>query len=105
MNARSALIFSSLLFAPLFACGDGTRPSDKLAPNIELFEAAPASVEAGQSTSLRFRVKDAATVRIDIMNGANVLPDSPMIEGEISTPTLDDTTTFVLTAVGLTGKN
>ncbi len=105
MHARSLLSLFSLL-VPLAACGGGGDDStNKVAPNVELFEASPASVDAGQSTTLRYKVTEAATVRIDVMGGDNVLPSSSMVEGQIATPTLEETTTFVLTATGFTGKN
>lgn len=96
--AISRSMIALLASASALHCGDDPVDPPSTKPTISSFVADPMTIDAGQTTVLRYTVTNATSVRIDIMGGANVLPAGAMLTGMISSPALDATTTFVLTA-------
>lgn len=100
----TVLIAASTLSA--VACGGGD-PVTLPRPTIQSFVAEPSTVVPGQTSLLRYQVVGATSVRIDIEQGANVLPETSNSQstGSIVSPTLDQTTTFVLVAKNSVGES
>lgn len=66
---------------------------------IDSFEATPATIAPGDSATLAYEVTNATRVRIDEVNGANLLDTTTMFMGTVTVmPTM--TTSYVITADG-----
>jgi cysteine-rich repeat protein len=96
--AISRSMIALMASATALHCGDDPDPPVTTKPTISAFSADPDTVEAGQTTVLKYTVTNATSVRIDIMGGANVLPASATLSGMVTTPALNANTVFVLTA-------
>lgn len=88
------------------ACGGGD-PVTLPTPTIQSFTAEPSTVVPGQTALLRYQVVGATSIRIDTDQGVNVLPETTSAQtmGSIVSPTLDQTTNFVLTALNSAGES
>jgi cysteine-rich repeat protein len=107
LNRLGIALFASSSLAALSGCGGERTPTENPAPRVVNFVAEPASVGPGQTTTLRYQVVGAETLRIDTEAGVNVLPETsnPQAMGSIVTPTLNMTTTFVLKASNAAGDS
>ena len=72
------------------------------AVRIDSFTANPISIDRGDTATLSWRTTNATSVKVDIMNGANVVPAGTMFEGT-ATVMPDSTTIYVITAEGPSG--
>ena len=78
---------------------------DVMAPaavRVDSFAANPTTIDRGDMSTLSWRTTNATSVKIDVMNGANVVAAGNMLEGS-TTVMPDATTVYVITAEGPMG--
>lgn len=68
--------------------------------SIDSFSADPATINRGQSATLSWRTTNATSVKLDVMNGGNVIPESTTRLNGTETVNPTVTTAYVLTANG-----
>jgi cysteine-rich repeat protein len=98
-SARPTTLVRALVLAPLLAlaaCGGSGGTTEP--PRIASFSASQSRVAAGQTVTLGYEVVGADSVRIATQGGDVILPDTARIQGSVTTPALQVTTSYVLTA-------